>query len=395
VRIGIDFRGAQCAGGSAQRGIGRYIYELVRGILEFAPEHEVVLFVNDSSDPALKDLKGAKVVPVIAPTWSDPKKPFWMKIPKVRSSINLHRKFLESTIVAQKVAMEKALSENRVEILHVPSGLDIGSYPIFDSTCPVVYTLLDTIVFSLPHLFYNKMPLQLREYYDRQVDFLRSKKLIAISESTKHCGIQEFGFSAENIQVVYPAVDPSFLAKKPKQDWISEPYYLFCSVPDLHKNPLLVIEAFAKSGVQGRLIFISRNQGQYVDDLWRVAKQFGVENRLHLTGFVEQEALVSLFQHAEALISPSKMEGFGYPVAQAMMSGTPVITSKFHAQAEIAEGIGWLVDPNSADEIADAIRKVDRSKVQLGKQRAEMFYPQKTTQQLIFAYESILKTALS
>lgn len=390
MRIGIDFRGAQCGSGSGQRGIGRYIIELVSGLLQYAPEHQVSLFVANPHDPVLKSFGGTRVVHVDAPSWSDPRKPLWMKIPKLRSSVELHRRHLRKTIRKQSLAMEQALATHPVDLLHVPSGLDIGSYPIFQTAVRTTYTILDTIVTSLPELFYSKMPIYLREYYDEQARWLADKHLVAISQSTKDQAIKEFGFKASAIDVVYPSIDPSFGIPREASNRASQPYYLFCSVPDPHKNPLNVIRAFARSGVDGQLVFISPNDGQYTDELRRVAQDEGIADRFLLTGFVDQSELIALFQHAKALISPSSMEGFGYPVAQALLAGLPVVTSNCYAQAEIAEGVGWLIDPHSVDEIAKAIRMVDGSRVEAGKLRAQQFSPENTTKQLLEHYAKVL-----
>jgi glycosyltransferase involved in cell wall biosynthesis len=58
------------------------------------------------------------------------------------------------------------------------------------------------------------------------------------------------------------------------------------------------------------------------------------------------------------LLYPSFYEGFGFPVAQAMAAGTPVVTSNGSSLAEIAADAALLVDPYSTGEIADAIRQI-------------------------------------
>jgi len=73
---------------------------------------------------------------------------------------------------------------------------------------------------------------------------------------------------------------------------------------------------------------------------------------------VPEDELPGLTAGATAFVYPSLYEGFGFPVAQAMAAGVPVITSNTSCLPEIAGGAALLVDPRSADEIKSAIQKL-------------------------------------
>jgi len=77
-----------------------------------------------------------------------------------------------------------------------------------------------------------------------------------------------------------------------------------------------------------------------------------------LAGFVPVEDLPPLYGAAEALVFPSLYEGFGFPVAEAMACGCPVITSNVSSLPEVAGGAALLVDPASVDEITAAMRRI-------------------------------------
>ncbi|HLP00218.1 MAG TPA: hypothetical protein VK171_16595, partial [Fimbriimonas sp.] len=193
MRVGIDFRGAQSGGGSGQRGIGRYTLEMLKGILEFAPEVQLVLFVkHDVEIPA--ELKGkCEIIPVVAASWSDAKKPLWLKIPKIRSIKRFHEMRFRSAVRKQKVAMEKALSSTKLDVLHIPSALDIGSYPIYNYPCPVVMTFLDAIVIKLKHNTYDRYPWFLQTYYQEQGENLKkADAIVAISDASAKDAIEVF-----------------------------------------------------------------------------------------------------------------------------------------------------------------------------------------------------------
>ena len=80
--------------------------------------------------------------------------------------------------------------------------------------------------------------------------------------------------------------------------------------------------------------------------------------RMHRLEYVEPMVLSALFQTAAALLYPSFAEGFGLPVLEAMIHGTPVVTSVGTATEEVAGGAALLVDPSNPDEIAEAMSTV-------------------------------------
>ena len=72
-----------------------------------------------------------------------------------------------------------------------------------------------------------------------------------------------------------------------------------------------------------------------------------------LTGYLEENEFIAVMGSAYALVYPSLLEGFGLPVAEAMRSGVPVITSAKSAMEEIASGAALLADPGDPSSIAE------------------------------------------
>jgi glycosyltransferase involved in cell wall biosynthesis len=80
-----------------------------------------------------------------------------------------------------------------------------------------------------------------------------------------------------------------------------------------------------------------------------------VEPGVGWLGRVGDDELAPLYRGARCLVYPSLYEGFGIPVAEALACGTPVVTSRDSAMAEIAQGKAVLVDPEDVGSIAAGI----------------------------------------
>ena len=141
-----------------------------------------------------------------------------------------------------------------------------------------------------------------------------------------------------------------------------EPYtpgysYLFCvGNRKLHKNEFRVVEAFAAADVpEGvKLIF----SGSPTAELAARIENRGMTERVVFAGQIPEIQLPSFYKGAIALLFPSLYEGFGLPVIEAMACGTPVITSNTTSLPEVAGGAALLVNPESVEEIASAVRRL-------------------------------------
>ena len=396
LRVGIDFRGAQTSG---ERGIGRYGTDLVLGLVEHAPEVEVTLFVKPGS---ISDSLRGKVRTVIvdANYWNGPNASRVMHLLHRPRLKRFHSAIFQISMQSQRAEMEKALRENPVDVLHIVSALDVGSYPIYDAPCPVVMTFLDAIVIALKEITYDRFPGFLQTYFREEAKNLsRAERIVAISEASKLDATKFFGLDPDRIDVVYPAVSAEFGEAHPRPDRAPpNPYFVFCSSPDPHKNPEPILRAFATLERTHSMVFISPAEHPEVARLTAIAEELGFNDRFVVTGKVSEPELIGYFQHAEAVVSPSQMEGFGLPVAQALRAGTPVITSNTSAQAEIAREVGILVSPNSIEEIAAAMRKLIEMPltrpVTAGQLRAKLFDSKRVTELLVETYSGATKKHL-
>jgi len=122
-----------------------------------------------------------------------------------------------------------------------------------------------------------------------------------------------------------------------------------------------------------------------------------IKKKIHFLGYLSKEELPLLYSGARAFIFPSLWEGFGLPPLEAMACGVPVVTSNVSSLPEVVEDAALLVDPNSHEQIAEAIYKVltDEdlaSKLKYaGIKQAAKFTWKNTTQQTLEVYKNVAK----
>jgi glycosyltransferase involved in cell wall biosynthesis len=127
-----------------------------------------------------------------------------------------------------------------------------------------------------------------------------------------------------------------------------------------YKNHRRVLLAFARAFGDHpdiHLAFVQRlGEGPRV--LGPLARELGVEARVHFLAGLSDGDLVALYNGALALCHPSLYEGYGNPPAEALASGCPVVTSNRSSMPEVSGDAALLVDPENVTEIAAALARV-------------------------------------
>jgi glycosyltransferase involved in cell wall biosynthesis len=202
----------------------------------------------------------------------------------------------------------------------------------------------------------------------------RARHVFAISERTKRDLVELYGTPSEKITVTPLAPDAAF---RPAQEHDS--FLLFVSAIEPRKQPLDAIDA--ANAVGRRLVVVGPKKDA---ELALELERRGADVR----GYVAKEELVRLYQSAACLVFPSRYEGFGLPVVEAMACGTPVVAAPEPALQEVAGDAAVFTD-DLAEGVRRALAERERRSA-AGLERAKAFSWRETARLTADVYRKIL-----
>jgi alpha-1,3-rhamnosyl/mannosyltransferase len=183
----------------------------------------------------------------------------------------------------------------------------------------------------------------------------RADRLIAVSENTRADAVRVLGLDPERIEVIYSGIPEVYFDAKPRP--AARPYVLYLGTIEPRKNIDTLLDAWQGFRLRDAfdLVIAGATGWSSEKTLARLTSQ---STGVRYLGYVPEDELPGLTAGATAFIYPSLYEGFGFPVAQAMAAGAPVITSNSSCLPEIAGEGALLVDPRSPAEIQAALEKL-------------------------------------
>lgn len=277
-------------------------------------------------------------------------------------------------------ALRKRLS--RFDVVHFPATV---AAPWPDSRQGVVQTIHDMQHIDLPQLFSKAERLYRARYY--QGAARRADSVITISEFTRK-RLEAGGLAPGIARVIYLGVDHETFSPSTAE---REDFVLYPARPWPHKNHAKLIRAM-------ELVRESRPEMELVLTGGGLESLGDLPPWVNRRGLVSEAELVSLYHHAAALAFPSRYEGFGFPLVEAMATGCPVATSGDGALAEIAGDAAVVFDADDERAIAGGILDaVDRSSElsQRGLERAALFTWDACAQAHVDVYADAADRALS
>jgi glycosyltransferase involved in cell wall biosynthesis len=190
----------------------------------------------------------------------------------------------------------------------------------------------------------------------------RAHRLIAVSECTRQDLVRVLGIRPEKIAVIHSGIAGPFFAPAATATaaararyGLKRPFVLFVGTIEPRKNIDLLLNAFAALPRSLRDEFELVLAGSIG---WASAATTARLADIRHLGYVPEADLAPLTAAATVFAYPSLYEGFGFPVAQAMAAGVPVVTSNVSALPEIAGDAAVLIDPRSQQELRDALARL-------------------------------------
>ncbi len=253
------------------------------------------------------------------------------------------------------------LKRDGVDIYHGLTGeLPLG---LSEAGIKSVVTIHDLIFMRCPE-YYNPVDVAIYKWKFHNA-IRQANRIIAISECTRR-DIMELGeIDDSRIDVVYQSCDTRFhlqVSPEQKQDVrarysLPKRYVLFVGTIEERKNALLAAQALPYLSDDIHLVLVGR-QTAYAKTIFSFARQNGLANRIHMLSGVPTSDLYAIYQQAECFVYPSRYEGFGIPIIEAIQSRLPVIACTGSCLEEAGGPDNVYVDPDEPQEMAMAIKSI-------------------------------------
>jgi glycosyltransferase involved in cell wall biosynthesis len=263
-------------------------------------------------------------------------------------------------ILWEQLVQPIALYQAGIDLLHAMAFAGPMATP-----CPFVVTIYDLSFLHYPEAF--------RPWNRRYLGTLtalsarRARRVIAISRSTRRDVIKMLGVPSDRVDVAYPGVDGIFhplpsadVTRFRQKRALPDRFILFLGTLEPRKNVHKLIQAY---GVWRRVepdiprLVIAGGKGWYYDQIFAEVESLGLTGEVLFPGYVVQEELPLWYNAADLFVYPSRFEGFGLPVLEAMACGTPVVTSNVASLPEVAGDAALLVSPDDETELVEAMRR--------------------------------------
>jgi glycosyltransferase involved in cell wall biosynthesis len=302
--------------------------------------------------------------------------------------------------LSQQWRVRSILRESRAALYHSAYYL----MPYVPSV-PSIVTCYDLIPLIYPQYFTAIQRLIFRTAHTLALHTARVT--LAISDATKRDLVHFFHADPQRIVVTPLAADAHFQppshaeVDRVRQHYaLPDRYVLYFGSNKPHKNVPRLIEAFARLGigVQGLGIglVIAGHWDQRYPQARNLVEQLNLKDRVRFIGPVKDADLPALYGGAELFVFPSKYEGFGLPVLEAMACGAPVVCGNRSSLPEVVGDAALLCDPYDVESLARAIERAITDRVlneslrARSLARAAQFSWEQTAQRTLDVYRSLL-----
>lgn len=372
MRIGIE---AQRIFRSNKHGMDYVVLQEILHLQQMDKENEYFVFVKPGPDRCVQSTENVHVIELGMPSY-----PLW-----------------------EQIALPRAARKAKVDILHCTSN----TAPI-NCKIPLVLTLHD-IIFLEPRDKANKSVYQNLGWVYRRWNVPRimsnCRRIITVSNFELQNIICKTGVEENRMVMIYNGYNDIFQqlsdVNQVYRKYINEPgYLLFLGNTDPKKNTertLIAYSLYLEQSKVKRKLLVGDIDQPYLEDIINRNRIDNIRDGLVQSGYIPNKDLVYLYNNAFAFLYTSLRESFGIPLLEGMACGVPVITSNTSSMPEIGGNNAILVNPESPQEIAGQLLKLEQDadyyeeKRQVGLERAKLFSWKHTAEQLLQLYKDVYK----
>jgi glycosyltransferase involved in cell wall biosynthesis len=306
-----------------------YLQSLAAALAESPGEHEFVVFFGKDASNAFPLSSRMQVVSVPIDAGNRPRR-----------------------LLFEQAQLPDLCDQHRIEVL-----LNPGFTGPFRPRRPMVTVIHDLQFRDHPEYFARTDLAGWRFFVGGTI--ARSSRLIAISEWTKRQLLTHYPLTAGRVDVAPNGVEDALLGSEWKP-YTDDRYLLTISTLHPHKNLDTLLRAysvFRRRHPNIRLV-IAGLKGNAAQDLAKLRQSLDLESTVEFTYWIPREHLHHLLFGAWAFVFPSRYEGFGIPVAEALALGIPTVCSDIPVLDEVAGDAALRFPRDSVEDLANALERV-------------------------------------
>ncbi len=340
--ITIGFDGKRAA--QNQTGLGNYSRFVISGLSQYANIHKLLVYTTSQNKThCLDNINSLQNVQIKFPKgiWNSPLRNIW-----------------------RTHAITADLKNDNVNLYHGLSNelpLNIRS---LKNTRSIV-TIHDLIFRRLPNCYHTID--RLIYNYKFQHACKNADRIIAVSHCTKRDIVNFYNINPDKISVVYQGCDDQFWTTPTQNDktqlrnalgpWLPKHYILYVGSIEQRKNLLLLAKALLHLPKEITVIAAGKRT-KYADQIDKFLLHNGLNGRLKIISGLKFSLFPALYSLADAFVYPSRFEGFGIPILEALVSGTPVIACTGSCLEEAGGNSSIYVNPDDDQALANAITQI-------------------------------------
>jgi glycosyltransferase involved in cell wall biosynthesis len=265
---------------------------------------------------------------------------------------------------------------------------------------PGIVTVHDLQPFDMAANFHPAKRVYLHRSVPRSVR--KARLVLTPSEFVRQGVINRFGVSPERVRATRWGVDPPnteiTVGQVQARYGLPRRWFVFPAVTWPHKNHEMLVRAFATVAAKEHdvMLVLTGGEAQAEETLRDEITRLGLSGRVRRTGRIPRADLLAIVRGAVALTFPSRYEGFGLPVLEAMSLGTPVLSADAASLPEVVGDAGRLIDPGDVEAWGQAMLELlddddERERlVAAGHERVGEFSWATTARETVAAYRDAL-----